>query len=229
MTLSDTARKVNLPRSTTHHIMQTLIQLGYLRQDDENRTYELGDKAFLLSRRTLSTGRIAELSLPLLKEICGETGESATVAALVERQVTLIATHDADGPVRVMQDVGSKRPIHCTALGKVLVAWFPEEALSELLSALRFERFTPKTILQRDQFESEIQRIRSAGVAYDDEEYNLGVRCVAAPVFGQDGKAVAALGVIGPKQRLQLRRLREYAPLAQEYAKKLSERLTNVG
>ncbi len=227
--LSDTARKVNLPRSTTHHIMQTLMRLGYLRQDEESRTYELGEKAARLSRRGLSTSRIAELSLPLLKEICTATGESATIAALLEDQVTLIAIHDADGPVRIVQDVGAQRPVHCTAMGKVLAAWLSSEKLSALLSTLRFEPFTSKTILQRDRFEAELRRVRKAGVAYDREEFMPGVRCVAAPVFGQGDEPIAALGLTGPRHRLQQRRMREYAPLVQRYANVLSERLSSVG
>ena len=227
--LSDTARKVDLPRSTAYQIMQTLTQLGYLRQDEVSRTYELGEKALHLTGRVLSTSRIAELALPLLKEICTETGESAAVARLLDDQVTLIATHDADGPVRVVQDVGAHRPVHGTALGKVLAAWLPPAKRSDLLSAMRFEACTPKTIVQRKRFETELDRVHAAGVAFDNEEFLSGVRCVAAPIFGQGEEAIAALGITGPRHRLPQRRMRDFAPLVQRYATTLSERLSRIG
>lgn len=229
VTLSDTARALDLPRSTTHHIMQTLTQLGYLHQDDVSRTYVLGEKALRLTGRTLSTNRIAELALPLLKEICSDSGESAAIGALLDDQVTLIATHDADGPVRVVQDVGAHRPIHGTALGKVLAAWLPAGELSRLLATMKFEELTPKTIVQRQGFETELLRVRSAGMAFDNEEYLSGVRCVAAPVFGPDKNVVAALGLTGPRHRLPQRKMREFSPLVQRYADELSKRLSNVG
>ncbi|MEM7776341.1 MAG: IclR family transcriptional regulator [Pseudomonadota bacterium] len=227
--LSETARKLGLPRSTTYHIMQTLTELGYLLQDADSRTYKLGEKAFQLSGRTMSTNRIAELSLPLLKEICIETGESAAIAALVDGRVTLIATHDADGPVRVVQDVGAHRPVHATALGKVLAAWLPEGKRSALLPTLRFESFTEKTIVQSKRFENELQRVLNAGVAYDNEEFIAGVRCVAAPVFGQGEEVLAALGLTGPRHRMPQQKMREFSPLVQRYAAKVSDRLTNFG
>ena len=227
--LSETARKVDLPRSTAYHIMQTLTQLGYLLQDVDSRTYKLGEKTYQLTGQAISTSRIAELSLPLLKEICMETGESAAIAALVDGQVTLIATHDADGPVRVVQDVGAHRPVHATALGKVLAAWLPEGKLSVLLPTLRFESFTDKTIVQRKRFENELRRVLSTGVAYDNEEFISGVRCVSAPVFGGGEEVIAALGLTGPRHRMPQRKMREFSPLVQRYAAKLSEQLTSVG
>ncbi len=228
-TLSDTARKVELPRSTTYHIMQTLTHLGYLSQDSENKSYRLGKKVLELCGRGLSTSRIAELALPVLKEICLETGESVALAALFDTHIALIAKHDADGPVRVVQDVGAHRPVHGTALGKVLVAWLPEKERLELLSDLEFEKYTSKTITQRERFETELDQVRSAGVAYDNEEFLQGVRCVAAPILNGGGEVVAALGITGPRQRLQQRKMREFAPLVQGYAKTLSERISNIG
>ncbi|MEM1044524.1 MAG: IclR family transcriptional regulator [Pseudomonadota bacterium] len=225
--LSVTARKVGLPRSTTYHIMQTLTQLGYLRQDEDSRTYRLGEKAFQLSGQGMSINRIAETAIPLLKDLCVETGESAALAALVDGHVTLIATHDADGPVRVVQDVGAHRPVHATALGKVLAAWLPEAELSALLPSLRFESFTDKTVVQRNRFVKELQRVLSAGVAYDNEEFITGVRCVAAPVFNQGEDVVAALGLTGPRHRMPQQKMREFSPLVQRYATKLSDQLIN--
>jgi len=135
----------------------------------------------------------------------------------------LVATRDADGPVRVVQSVGAQRPIHCTALGKVLLAWLPDDERARLVSGIKFEKLTPKSIVQRTAFERELRRARVAGYAIDDEEFVTGVRCLAAPVFDQAGGVVMALGTIGPKHRMTHQRLRECRPMVLECAKRLGE------
>jgi DNA-binding IclR family transcriptional regulator len=224
-TLSDTARKANLPRSTAYHIMQTLVRLGYLTQDTDSRNYQLAPKIFNLSGKALSIDKLAEIALPYLTEVCDRTGESAVIAVLREDRVNLVAKRDADGPVRIVQDASAQRPIHSTALGKVLTAWLDPQQLSGLISAMRFERFTAKTIIQRNRFEQELRRVRTCGTAYDNEEFIAGVRCIAAPVFGYNNEVIAALGATGPKTHLQQQKLRDCAPLIQHCANALSEHL----
>jgi DNA-binding IclR family transcriptional regulator len=224
-TLSEAARKANLARSTAHYVMQTLVALGYLRQDRDSHAYELAAKVFMLAGRTWSAEQLAEIALPFLADVCHTTGESANIAMLRDGLVTLVAKRDADGPVRVVQDVGARRPLHCTALGKVLVAWLPREELSGVLDGIRFGRFTPKTIVQRADFERELRRVRSAGHAIDDEEFIPGVRCIAAPVFSYTEEVVAAIGAIGPRHHMTQQKLRECGPLVQRCARKLSLRL----
>jgi len=224
-TLSEAARKANLARSTAHYVMQTLVGLGYLRQDRDSHAYELAAKVFMLAGRTWSAEQLAEIALPFLADICHATGESANVAMLRDGLVTLVAKRDADGPVRVVQDVGARRPLHCTALGKVLVAWLPQGELNGVLDGIHFGRFTAKTIVRRAEFERELRRVRSAGYAIDDEEFIPGVRCIAAPVFSYTEEVVAALGAIGPRHRMTQQKLRECGPLVQQRARELSHRL----
>lgn len=224
-TLSETARKANLPRSTAYHIMQTLVRLGYLSQDDDSRNYELAAKVFQLSGKALSIDKLAEAASPYLTDVCRRIGESAVIAVLRDDRVTLIAQRDPNGPVHVAQDVSAQRPIHSTALGKVLAAWLNPDELSGLISNIQFERFTPKTITHRNRFEQELRRVRMSGAAYDNEEFIAGVRCVAAPVFGSKNEVIAALGAAGPKHHLQQQKLRDCAPLIQDCANALSEQL----
>ena len=224
-TLSEAARRANLARSTAHYVMQTLVGLGYLRQDRDSHAYELAAKVFMLAGRTWSAEQLAEIALPFLADVCHTTGESANIAMLRDGLVTLVAKRDADGPVRVVQDVGARRPLHCTALGKVLVAWLPQGELNGVLDGIHFGRFTAKTIVRRAEFERELRRVRSAGYAIDDEEFIPGVRCIAAPVFSYTEEVVAALGAIGPRHRMTQQKLRECGPLVQKRARELSHRL----
>lgn len=220
--LADVARRTDLARSTTHYLMQALVTHGYLRQQPDGRNYQLGPKVFRLAGRPLNSEQIAATTMPVLNELSRLTHESVTIGVFRDDAVTLVATRDTDGPVRVVQSVGARRPVHCTALGKVLLAWLPAAERARQVAGLQFKKFTPKSIVQRADFERELRRVRTAGYAIDDEEFILGVRCLAAPVFDEAGEVTMALSAIGPKQRMTHRKLRECRPLVLECARKLS-------
>ena len=223
--VADIARRSGLHRSTTHHLLRTLVDLGYLRQDRSSRGYELSSKLFHLTGRTWTPEQLGAIAEPLLAELTQEIGEQSSVAAYRDGSVRIVAKRDADGPVRVVQRIGAERPIHASAVGKAIVAFLPQHELATLLSHLEFPPLTPRTIVTRADFEAELRRIRAAGVAHDDEEHSDGIRCIAAPAFAYTGQVVASLCVLGPKSRMTRQRLRELKPIVLGYARMLSEQL----
>jgi IclR family acetate operon transcriptional repressor len=223
--LAETARRTGLHRSTTHHLLQTLVGLGYLRQDPTTRGYELTARLFQLTGRTWTPEQLGVIAQPTLAELTRLTGEGSSLAAYRDGVVTVVAKRESDGPVRVVQDVGAERPIHATAVAKAIVAWLPPAELAGLLPRLRFERFTGKTIASRRAFETELRRVRENGYAIDDEEHHEGIRCIAAPIFAFHGQAVASLCSVGPKTRMTRQKLRELRAPLFALARTLSERL----
>jgi DNA-binding IclR family transcriptional regulator len=225
VSLAESARRTGLHRSTAHHLLQTLVSLGYLRQSAETRAYELSAKPFQLTGQTWSAEQLAAIGQPFLAEATRRGGEGSSLAAYRDGTVTVVAKREHDGPVRVVQDVGARRPLHCTAVAKAILPWLPKPELEGLLARIRFVRLTPKTIVTRVAFEAELRRIRAAGYALDDEEHVEGIRCIAMPVFGHTGEVLASLCTLGPKSRMSYQRLRELrAPLA-ELAQQMSKRL----
>ncbi|HEU5177663.1 MAG TPA: IclR family transcriptional regulator [Burkholderiales bacterium] len=223
--LAEAARRTGLHRSTAHHLLQTLVSLGYLRQDADTRAYELAAKPFQLTGRTWSPEQLATIAQPVLAELTRRSGEGSSFSVYRDGAVTVVAKREHDGPVRVVQDVGARRPLHCTAVAKAILPWLPAPELAGLIARMRFERHTPKTIVKRAAFEAELRRIRAAGYAIDDEEHIEGIRCVAMPVFGHSGRVLASLCTLGPKSRMTYQRLRGLrAPLG-ELAAQLSSRL----
>jgi DNA-binding IclR family transcriptional regulator len=223
--LAEAARRTGLHRSTAHHLLQTLVGLGYLRQDPETRGYALTAKLFQLTGRTWSPEQLAVIAQPILDELARRTGEGSSFAVYRDGAVTVVAKREHDGPVRVVQDVGGRRPLHCAAVAKAILPWLPAPELGGLLARMRFARYTPKTIMTRAALEAELRRIRGAGHALDDEEHIAGIRCIAMPVFGHAAQVVGSLCSVGPKARMTYQKLRELrAPLA-ELAARLSERL----
>jgi len=227
-TLSEIARKVALPRSTTHHLVRALVGLGYLTQDGDARPYRLGPKLFQLTGRTWTTEQLAEIAMPFLDELSRRTGEGTSLAVLRDGTVTIAAKRESAGPVRVVQEVGVQRPIYCTAVGKALAAWLPERELEGILARTPFDKKTPRTITTPAAFRRELAHIRAVGFAVDNEEHMKGIRCMAAPVRDHSGEVRASLCVVGPTSRLPQRRLTEIRQVLAVTAAELSAQLGNV-
>lgn len=223
--LVEIARRTGLHRSTSHHLLQTLVGLGYLRQDPATRSYELSAKLFQLTGRTWTPEQLGTIAQPIVAELARLSGEGASLAAYRDGVVTVVAKCDHDGPVRVVQDIGAARPIHATAVGKAIAAFLPPPELKGLLAGLTYERYTPRTIVGRQALEAELRRIRAAGCANDDEEHIEGIRCVAAPVRVYTGQVVASLCTLGPKSRMTRQRLRELRAPLLDLASAVSQRL----
>jgi DNA-binding IclR family transcriptional regulator len=223
--LAEAARRTGLHRSTAHHLLQTLVSLGYLRQDAETRSYELSAKPFQLTGRTWSPEQLAAIAQPYLAELTRRSGEGSSFSVYRDGAVTVVAKREHDGPVRVVQDIGARRPLHCTAVAKAILPWLPTPELSGLLSRMRFARYTAKTIATRAAFEAELRRIRAAGYAIDDEEHIEGIRCIAMPVFGHSGQVLASICTLGPKSRMSYQKLRELRPPLADLSRQMSERL----
>jgi IclR family acetate operon transcriptional repressor len=225
ISLAEVARRTGLHRSTGHHLLQTLVGAGYLRQDAATRSYELSPKLFQLTGRTWTPEQLGVIAQPIVAELARASGEGASLAAYRDGVVKVVAKCDHEGPVRVVQDVGAERPIHATAVGKAIVAFLPAAELTGVLDRITYERYTPRTIITRDSLESELRRIRSSGFCYDDEEHIEGIRCAAAPVRIYSGQVVASLCVLGPKSRMTRQRLRELSEPLLRLAAVISERL----
>lgn len=224
-TLAEVARKTALPRSTAYHLLHALVEFGYLIQDGYARTYTLAPKLFRLTGNTWTKEQLAEMAMPILEALSRSTGEGTSLAVLRDGVVTVIAKREPEGPVRVVQEVGATRPIYCTAVGKVLAAWLPEQELDGVISRTDFDQKTAKTLTSPIAFRQELARIRATGFGMDNEEHIEGIRCIATPVRDYAGEIRASLCVVGPKHHLPRRRLSEIRRALSAAAGDLSARL----
>jgi DNA-binding IclR family transcriptional regulator len=223
------SREAGLHRSTAHHLLKTLSICGYVVQDDESRDYRIGPKVYQLATATWSERRIAQLALPHLRELAGLTGETANLATRKDADTILLETVDGEGTLRVVDRVGAKRPIYASAVGKVLLAWAPEDEREALIGSLKLKALAPRTITDRAKLRKELVRVRALGYALDDEEMARGVRCVAAPVFALPGRVAAAIGVAGPAARVTRTSLIRFSKPLINTARHFSEDLSRTG
>jgi len=201
--ISEISRKLGLPKSSTHVLFATLDKLGYITEYQSSRRYQLSPKLYGLGRRALETTPLPMIALPHLHWLVQQTNLAAHVGILEKKQVVFVQKVDGPGIIKFDTYIGKCSQLHCTGLGKSLVAFRPEEEIKLLLDKYPFSRFTKQTISSLNAFMTECERIRRAGYSMDDEEEELGIRCIAVPVLS-DGVAVAAVSVTGTTAQMPL-------------------------
>lgn len=213
------ARRINIDKSTASRIMKTLAAYGYAEQSSQTRRYTLGPRLVRLGQSLLTRTPLRDQARPFLRELVTQTQECAHIAVRASDQVLYLDQVEAAASLRVSTGVGTLAPLHCTALGKVLLAFGANEIPPEL------ERHTPRTITDVAALRMHLEQARRQGYAIDDEEFNHDVRCVAVPVYGLDGELVGAIGISGPGARLTLARIHDLAQVVQRIGQALSDRL----
>jgi DNA-binding IclR family transcriptional regulator len=223
--LTDLSKAVGLHQSTTFHLVKTMAQLGYIVQMRDSKRYRIGTKLFTLAAGALEENTYLALATPVLETLTGDTGEAAHFAIRSGRDVVVIARTAGSGLLQMVVSAGAQRPVHATALGKVLLAPLNDAQIRQLLGTEPLRRFTPKTIIDRAALLREIEEVRKKGIAYDDGEFDAEVRCVAVPVYDFAGRVAGVIGISGPVWRLSLQALQAKAQQVREAAKVLSAQL----
>jgi len=224
MGISALAARLGLAKSTVHRLATTLVEYDILEQNRESGKYRLGLALFELGtlvRRKMDT---ASESRAQMYELAQSTGETVQLAVLDHLSVLYIRIRESRQAVRMSSSPGSRAPAHCTSVGKVLLAHQPHEVVRQVIdSGLR--RYTENTITAPDALIEELAVVRSRGYAIDDEEIEVGLRCVAAPIRDHTGQVTAAISVAAPVQRMSKKTLQTTAPTVMAAADSISRRL----
>lgn len=202
LSLTALVTETGLEKTTTHRLARSLAHGGLLRFDSEARTYSLGWR--LIELGDLAARRTNALSVadPYLAKLRDKTGETIHLGSYDKGEVVYLAQKGSSAAVVIRARVGERRPLHCTAMGKVLLAFGPDEWLLRLLQEGELPAYTENTIREEGELQAHLARVRRLGFAVDDEEMTPGIRCVAAPILDFTGRAVAAISVTGPAFRI---------------------------
>lgn len=222
--ISELAKRLKIAKSTVHRLASTLLEEGLLEQNPDNGRYRLGIGLFSLG--TLVRGRfdVASEAKVILHELRSQTGENARLAVLGGRSAVYIHDFESPEPVRLRSITGHNRDAHATAEGACILAGMEDSALEDYLLG-PLEALTPNTLTDPAALMEKLRRVRRTGYAVEDEEYELGARCIAAPVRRSDGKIIAAIGVAGPRDRIRKRNFAALADVVGMAAQRISERL----
>jgi IclR family acetate operon transcriptional repressor len=213
MALSELTEVSGLPMPTIYRLMRTLVNHGYVRQEPSKR-YALGPRLIRLGEG--ASRLLGSWARPALTRLVDEVGETANMAVLEGDEAVYVAQVPSRHSMRMFTEVGRRVQPHCTGVGKALLSQLPEPRVREILGRTGLEAHTPHTFTDLDVLLSELGRIREQGYAVDDEEQEIGVRCVAVPLPG--APALTALSVSGPSARMTPETVREVVPIMRRVA-----------
>jgi IclR family acetate operon transcriptional repressor len=168
---------------------------------------------------------LRKMSRPVLQKLWTATGETVNLAILDGQQILYLAVIESSHTFRFASQVGARRPLYCTALGKAILSHLPAEETDDLLRSLSYERFTPHTMTQPGRLKKDLLKTRLRGFALDDEEAVLGARCIAAPVFDANARVIGGLSVSGPITRITQEKIAPFASILKKAAQSISRRL----
>jgi len=223
--VSDLARNLGIDKSSASRLLKTLESSGAVEQDPLSRGYMLGSMLVHLGQTVLRRLDLRTVAQPFLENLVRDTGECAHLATLANGHALYVSQATPPRGVNVDAPVGTLAPLHCTALGKVLLAFQAENVISSMVADMHMEKFTRRTVTYREDLIKQLRQVREAGVAFDDEEFSIGVRCMAAPVFRHAGVVVGAIGISGPSPRVTDDRIHEWEPIVRDRALELSTKL----
>jgi len=188
-------------KSTAHRFVKHLERERYL-ICTESGAYLIGPRFAQLTTHVNPRAALQAVARPVLSELWKSNRETVNLAVLDQSTVLYTDVIESTHEFRLSSRVGTRRTLPATALGKAMAAFLPKEEAEGTLADVTFQAFTPKSIINHIQFQQELAKIRREGYAVDDEEATLGARCVAAPILGADGAAIAAISVSGPTTRV---------------------------
>ncbi|MBQ3829498.1 MAG: IclR family transcriptional regulator [Spirochaetales bacterium] len=199
--LETLSRETGLPKATALRLLSALVDHGYVSRDSTDR-YSLTLRMFTVGSRALKNVEFLEVASPVAGQLRDKTGETVHIGILEGNRAVYVLKRESLYTIRMNSRVGKSIPLHCSAIGKCLLAAQGDEAVESYIREEGLKCYTPKTICDPDAFRREIAKVRDQGYAFDDEEHETGIFCVAAPVRDTYGDTVAAMSMSTPTFRL---------------------------
>ena len=201
------SRRLDLGKSTVHRIASELAEADLLAKDAETSRYRLGLRLLELGSLVQARGELSNAAEPVLRSLLRTGGETVHLAVREGLEIVYIAKMESNHSIRMYSRLGRRGPAHCTGIGKAMLAFHSDDWLTDVLAA-GLARQTPATITDPAVLRRQLEEVRRLGYAFDDEEIEVGLRCVAAPVRDHTGAVIAGISVSGPSQRMTREKMR---------------------
>ncbi len=223
MTNKDISQSLGFAPSSTLGILRTMLEYGYL-MIDEGKRYSLGGKLVRLGDIAASRFDIGKMASPHLKHLMNALEETCFLAVLSGDEIVYIAKEWCEQTINTNANIGSRKPVYCTGLGKAFLAFLPEKESREIIDQIDFEEYTHKTVRNKKDLEEQLKQFRMQGYSIDDQEIEEGLWCAAIPIYDGSRRMVAAISVSGPIERMLSKKDKIISELLMT-GKKLSEQL----
>jgi len=220
----DIIESLKLPKATAYRLVDWFITQGYLAREPGRRRLIVGPKFTNLAFGALSSSMRHDTPHVVLQRLVHTLNETCNIGTLLNGEVVYLDRVEAEHwPLRLHYTIGSRVPLHCSAIGKLFLALAASPRRRRLLHSLELRRFTDTTITDGAQLDSELRQIRKEQVSFDREEYLVGVVCMAVPVIGKNGEMLAALAIQAPEARMNVQTARRHLPALRNAASELAE------
>ena len=225
MTLTDLSQQLGMPSATTHRLLNTFEEMGYVEHDSILGLWFIGFKTFSVGNAFLNRRDFIATARPYMRRLVDQCGETVNLAVIDDGEVVYVGQVQSPEMMRMIVKLGSRSPIHASGVGKTLLASMTEKGVSTILQRKGLARFTEQTIDNPANLRVELSHIRKLGYALDDEEHSVGLRCVAATIFDENGVALAGLSLSGPKARITDSRLTDLGAATRQMADEVTAAL----
>ncbi len=223
--LQDLADGLNMSKSTLHRIVTELVEYSFLSRDSKSLTYKLGTKLLEYGNSVIEELDIRSDSSDIITELNRLTKETVHLAVLVDERIVYVDKRESQHAIRMYSLVGKEAPVHCTGVGKAILAFLEEEMVEAVLKKHELIAHTEHTITDRKEFYRELEKIREEGVAFDREEHENGIICIAAPIRNYDDHVLASISITSITNRMTIEKLKEFKKPLLEATNKISRRL----
>lgn len=229
LTLPELSRKLGLAKSSTHCLLLTLERRGYLQRNEQTHRYLFGSKLFALANIAMQGIKLREQARPLMQGLVARCQMTAHLAIRERDQAVVIDKVEAAGAQRITTWPGKRFDLHASGVGKALLAWLPDQELADMVLERGLTRYNENTITSLRRLTAEIVKIRQQGFSLDDEEGEIGYRCIGCCIFDNEGQAVAAISVAGDTSQITADNLASLACAVKDTAEAISRRLGFTG
>ncbi len=228
LSLRELSEKTSLPRSTTHRILSTLLDAGWVDQYSDGK-YGLGLRIFELGTGVAKIMDIREIAKPYMQKISAEINESVSLSVLSRGEVLILSFVEAQSAFHVVSRVGARLPVHCTVQGKIMLAYMTKAEAKLILKGHGMEAYTLNTITSYDVLETDLEQIRKRGYAIEDSEFHVGLHSVAAPIYDEKGNVRYAFSVVSMFHKVFSPEFEKAKNLALAAAREISRKLGYKG
>lgn len=224
ITLSALAQRLGESPATIYRVLTTLALHQIVESNDSAQTWHIGAGAFLIGSAFLRRTSLVETSRPILRDLMETTGETANLGVEKDGHVLFLGQVETHAPIRAFFPPGTLSPLHASGIGKVLLAYFDAPRLHRF-GAAGLARFTPHTLADLADLQADLAQIKARGYSVDDQERNIGMRCIAAPIRNALGEVIAGISVSGPTSRIAPDEVAKLATAVISAAARVSEAL----
>lgn len=226
--VTEISTALNMYKSSVHNVLTTLVQRGFLMKDSETDKYRLSIKFFELGSVVIKNMDLRKIAHPYIERLSKKFNETVHLGVLDNGRVISIEQEKSSKSLNARIEIGKGAPLHCTAVGKAIMAYLPESEISLIIEEKGLEKFTENTITTKGGLKSEFKRIREQGYAVDNMEHEEGVRCIASPIWDYSGSVIASISVSGPAFRINENNISDISKKIKEYCSYISKEMGHI-